>query len=266
MCVVVERSPRSAGGRDDLLWLTATLRPALMELSKLYANSLFPRECRCTALRCTAHTHMHEPHIHAACFLAQGIMGTQIFIRTMVFFKGNMRRDKSNCAFGGCSSINKHFVPTASHCHLFHITALFSLQSQHRAVFAGAVFGLTPGVWNTTAILHLGTQWEKLSYFSLVLSEEGVHFLQGGSCYYQTKLCKNSQWKSGYWRQGWFLTGTIHHTGPRRVSGARLFMVGRIPPPPPLLVSVTGELESDVIKDDYCFEKKKRVCCYRNVI
>lgn len=42
MCVVVERGPRSAEGCDDFPVIDSYLETGLMELSTLYANSLFP--------------------------------------------------------------------------------------------------------------------------------------------------------------------------------------------------------------------------------
>lgn len=60
------------------------LETGLMELSKLYGNSLFPYHCRCTLLRCTA----HAPHTLFSSI--RSIMETQIFIRTLVV-RCNMR-------------------------------------------------------------------------------------------------------------------------------------------------------------------------------
>lgn len=55
VCASGERSLQRWGER----WfpvIDSYLETVLMELSKLYANSLFLCRCRCTLLRCTAHT------------------------------------------------------------------------------------------------------------------------------------------------------------------------------------------------------------------
>lgn len=55
VCTSGERSSQRWGMR----WfpvIDSYLETVLMELSKLYANSLFLCRCRCTLLRCTAHT------------------------------------------------------------------------------------------------------------------------------------------------------------------------------------------------------------------
>lgn len=60
----------SSGGRSSqrsgMRWFVVIgsyLETGLMELSKLYANSLFSYQCRCTPLRCTEHTRKHVHRI-----------------------------------------------------------------------------------------------------------------------------------------------------------------------------------------------------------
>ena len=85
VCSSGERSSQRWGMRWFVV-IDSYLETGLMELSKLYANSLFPYHCRCTLLRCTAHTHTHtHSRAHTAFSSIRHIMGTQIFIRTMVF-------------------------------------------------------------------------------------------------------------------------------------------------------------------------------------
>lgn len=90
VCSSGERSSQRWGMRWFVV-IDSYLETGLMELSKLYANSLFPYHCRCTLLRCTAQTHTRT-HTCTAFSSIRHIMGTQIFIRTMVF-RCNMRRD-----------------------------------------------------------------------------------------------------------------------------------------------------------------------------
>lgn len=58
VCSSGERSSQRSGMRWFVV-IDSYLETGLMELSKLYANRLFPYHCRCTLLRCTAHTHTH---------------------------------------------------------------------------------------------------------------------------------------------------------------------------------------------------------------
>lgn len=68
VCSSGEKSSQRWGMRWFVV-IDSYLETGLMELSKLYANSLFPCYCRCTLLRCTAHTHART---HAKCFPAFG--------------------------------------------------------------------------------------------------------------------------------------------------------------------------------------------------
>lgn len=64
VCSSGERSSRR-WGMSWFVVIDSYLETGLMELSKLYANSLFPYHCRCTLLRCTAHTHAVSQHLVA---------------------------------------------------------------------------------------------------------------------------------------------------------------------------------------------------------
>lgn len=70
-----------------------------------------------------------------------------------------------------------------------------------------------------------GNSVGKLSHFSLVLLEEGVHFYKVDSVTTK-RSCAKFPVKIWLRALAAILTGTIHHAGPPRVSGASLLMVG----------------------------------------
>lgn len=108
VCTSGERSSQRWGKR----WfpvIDSYLETILMELSKLYANSLFLCRCRCKLLRCTAHAHTHSRRCadaRTALRSRRHIMGTQIFIRTIVLrrnTRGHCQISDPILLFGGVS-------------------------------------------------------------------------------------------------------------------------------------------------------------------
>lgn len=210
VCSSGERSSQRSGMRWFVV-IDSYLETGLMELSKLYANRLFPYHCRCTLLRCTAHTQAHTRTLSRTCKHTHGltkhqhIMGTQILSATTVL-KRNMRR--------GCQISNQMFLLGLLSCKQALCTESFALPplTYHRLVISAkhrlSLFWRVPswantGCVNTMAILHLGTQWENYP-ISHLCSQTRVFIFTRWIMLLQNVVVQNSLWKSGYEHQHWF--------------------------------------------------------------
>lgn len=176
VCSSGEKSSQRLGMRWFVV-IDSYLETGLMELSKLYANSLFSYHCRCTLLRCTAHTRAHTCTFPSI----RHIMGTQIFIRTMVL-KCNTRRDSqiSNPILLSGLFLYKQAFCTDSFTlpPLPYHSLVFSAKLRQSCIW-GCRLGLTLGVW----IQWQSYIWElsgKTIPFLTCAVRRGCSFLQGG--------------------------------------------------------------------------------------
>lgn len=179
MCVVVEKSPHSAKGWDDLLWLTATLRLAWWSCQSCMLTACF---LTTTDVLCFAVLHTHPHTCTCTAFSSIGyIMGTQIFIGTTVF-KCNTRRDSqiSNPILLSGLYLYKQAFCTDRFTlpPLLYHSLVFPAKPRQSCMW-GCCLGLTLGVW----IQWQSYIWElsgKTIPFLTCAVRRGCSFLQGG--------------------------------------------------------------------------------------
>lgn len=228
VCSSGERSWRRSGMRWFVL-IGSYLETGLMELSKLYANRLFPYHCRCTRLRCTAHTHAHT---FAALSSIRYIMGTQIFGRRMVF-KCNTRRGSqiSNHVFLLAVFQYKHAATSSASQDLF-----FLKKPRQKLCLR-----VTPGVWTQRQPYIWELSGKTIPFLTLRRSKR-VFIFTSRIVLLPNEVVQNSLWKSGYERQRRFWLVLFITRARWESAESRLFMVGPNPCPPS--ANVRGDEEN----------------------